>query len=145
MTELVSVIYQVWRRVAINFAAFAKGTRPDDEMLRNAVWRSQPLREKLRGWAKIALMPEVRGQREFLRRMERLCLKASPRYLIYSVASELYFHLPEAIAGGAPQVGEQERWLPVRFARHAGERRAWWRLRADVLSGWRLFLRNHWA
>ncbi len=145
MTELMMVTHQAWRWATINFVRLGAESRPDDEMLRKAVMRSQPLREKLRGWAKLALMPEVRSQRGFMRRMGRLLYKASPRYLIYCVASELYFHLPEAIAGASPEVREKEQWLPVCFAQHAAERRDWWRLRADVLSGWRLFLRNHWA
>ncbi len=145
MIDLMMVTHQAWRWAAIKFARPAAPSQPDDEMLRETVIRSQPLREKLRGWAKIALIPEVRSQRGFMRRMGRLLCKASPRYLIYGVASDLYFHFPEAIAGASPEVGEKEHWLPVCFAQHAMERRAWWRLRADVLAGWRLFLRSHWA
>jgi hypothetical protein len=145
MIDLVSFAHQVWRWAAISFVGLAGESRPEDETLREAVMRSQPLHEKLRGWAKITLMPEVRKQPRFARGAGKLLFKASPRYLIYSVASSLYFHLPEAIMGGAPEAREQEHLLPVRFTRHSNESRAWWRLRADVLLSWKLFLRNHWA
>ncbi len=145
MIDLVCLTHQVWQWAAIRFAGLARESRPGDETLREAVLRIQPLREKLHGWAKITLMPEVRKQPGFSRRVGKLLFKASPRHLIYSVASSLYFQLPEAIMGKAPEVADQENLLPVCFVRHANESRPWWRLRADVLLSWNLFLRNHWA
>ncbi len=145
MVDLVALAHQVWRSTAMAFAPPSYQKLIEDSSLSSAVLRAQPLRDKLRGWAKIALMSEVRRQPGFLRRMNKLLFEASPRYLIYSVASELYFQLPQVVNGETPAISKQEGRLPVSFARHADERRAWWRLRADALLGWKLFLRNHWA
>jgi hypothetical protein len=145
IVELVQIFHQVWRWAGNAFVGSKGLSLEEDVVLQDAVLRSQPLREKLRGWAKLALMPEVRKRPGFLQRMSRLLLKGSPRYLIYSLASTLYFHLPEVVDGKTPDVEDHESLLPVSFTDHANEDGGWWRLRADVLFGWRFFLRNHWA
>lgn len=145
MVELVHVIHQVWRWAGNTFVGAPDKSREEDGLLQDAMMRSQPLREKLRGWAKLTLMPEARRQPRFFQRMRRLMFKGSPRYLTYAVASSLYFRLPEIMDGTTPKVEGQESLLPVTFAANANIEAGWWRWRADVLRGWRLFLRNHWA
>lgn len=145
IVELVHTFHQVWRWAGNTFLGSKGKFLEEDVALQDAVLRSQPLREKLRGWAKLALMPEVRRRPQFLQHICRLLFKGSPRYLIYTVASNLYFRLPDVIDGITPEVEDQESLLPVSFADRANVEGGWWRLRADVLFGWRLFLRNHWA
>jgi len=144
LAEMVPVARSVWRWAAAQLSGQALETRMEDAELRNAALATQPMREILRGWLKVALMPKVRREPAFARRMASLLTRGSPRYLTYCVASELFFELPAALAGGNPQLSA-EHLLPVRFAEHASEPRAWWRLRAEALLGWRLFLRNEWA
>jgi hypothetical protein len=145
IVELVHTFHQVWRWAGNSFLGSKGKSLEEDVALQDAVLRSQPLREKLRGWAKLALMPEVRRRPQFLHQISRLLFKGSPRYLIYTVASHLYFRLPDVIDGITLEMEDQERLLPVSFADRANAGGGWWRLRADVLFGWRLFLRNHWA
>lgn len=145
--EFLPMARSVWRWEAAKFTRQSASLRTSNSHLQDAVLVSQSVRERLRGWAKLALTPVVRRQPGFAGRMLRLLRRGSPRYLIYRVASELYFQLAEVAAGVLPD-GEPaalEPFLPALFAEHEQERRTWWRLRANVLTGWRLFLRNHWA
>ena len=143
--ELVPLAHQVWRWEAAQLTNQRLSAGTDDNTLRADVLQTQRVREKIRGWAKLVLMPLVRSQRGFAKRMSTLVGRGSPRYLIYSVASELYFQSLCILKGEEPQVSEFGLLLPVLFAEHEHETRPWWGLRANVLSGWRLFLRNHWA
>ena len=145
IAELIRMFHLVWRWAGNAFIGTTGRPVNDDLALQNAVMRTQPRREKLRGWAKLALMPEVRRRPDFFSRMGRLLLKGSPRYLVYTVASNLCFRLPEILNGMTPELTDQEELLPVTFVHEPVADSAWWRLRDDVLSGWRLFLRNHWA
>lgn len=143
--DLVILLREVWRWQAAKLAGLPMDKPREVSELTAAVFQTQGWNEKLRGWAKLAATPEVRQQRGFYRRAGSLLRRASPRYLIYSVASELYFNLPAVFSGSDPDVARLERQLPVVFTEHFSEPRAWWRLRANVITGWRLFLRNHWA
>lgn len=147
LVDFVPLVHDIWRWEAAAFAENHRNGKDADENLQQAVLENQPFREKFRGWAKLALMPEVRRQEGFLGRSLRLGLQGSPRYLVYSVAAQLYFRLPtilaEGVAGDA--VLPLERQLPVIFEENKGEKRPWWRLRANVLSSWDTFLRNHFA
>lgn len=144
-TELVPLALSAWRWEAAKLSGLPMDKPREDSELTAAVFQTQGWNEKLRGWAKLAATPEVRHQRGFYRRAGSLLRRASPRYLIYSVASELYFNLPAVYSGSDPDVARLERQLPVAFTEHFSEPRAWWRLRANVITGWRLFLRNHWT
>jgi hypothetical protein len=143
--ELVPLAREVWRWEAAQLTGQQLDPRVDDNSLRNDTLRTQCWAEKLRGWAKLILMTVVRHQRGFGGRLGLLFSRGSPRYLIYCVASELYFKSPVVLRGEEPELAAVESLLPVVFQEHACEKRPWWRLRANVLSGWRLFLRNHWA
>ncbi len=144
---LVPLVHAVWAWEAAQLTGISSDKQFTDEFLHETAMRCQPRREKLRGWIKLILMPEVRMQPGFARRALSLFLRGSPRYLVYRVATELFFRLPNVLLRGQPDVelAGLESYLPVRFARHSHETRTWWRLRSDVLTGWRLFLRNHWA
>jgi hypothetical protein len=143
--DLVPLAHEVWRWEGAQLIQQRESAETDDDRLRTHVLRSQRVQEKVRGWAKIALISGVRSQRGFAKRMSILVGRGSPRYLIYSIASQLYFKSPSILKGEEPEVSELESLLPVIFAQHEHERRSWWRLRANVLSSWQLFLRNHWA
>jgi len=143
--ELVDIFHQVWCWAGSTIVGLNAKSLKDDAMLQDAMLRSQSLAEKLRGWAKLALMREVRMQPDFLERMSRLLFKGSPRYLTYTVASDLYFLLPQVMDGKAPEVVSKEDLLPVTFRQDGQDLGRWWRARANVFSGWKLFLRNHWA
>jgi hypothetical protein len=114
----------------------------------DAVLRQQDLWEKLRGWGKLLLMAEIRHQPGFAARMLRLLHVGSPRYLVYRVATHLYFELPSLLTANElayEEMVELERLLPVVFAPSADGKHSWRELNSSVLTGWRLFLRNHWA
>lgn len=144
LAEMVPIARSVWRWEASRISGRLLETAADDNEVRNAALSTQQMREVLRGWIKIALMANVRREPDFARRMAKQIVHGSPRYLTYCVASELFFQLPTVLAGGTPELSA-EHFLPVTFAEHADETRTWWRLRADVLRGWHLFLRNQWA
>lgn len=143
--EVLPLARAAWRWETARLADCRLDPEMQDAALLDAVLRAQSWKEKFRGWAKLALMPAVRGQSGFVRRMFRLLHRGSPRYLIYCVASNLYFQLPELIAGAQFRSENLENLLPVVFSKHQHESNPWRNLRADVLSGWQLFLRNHWA
>jgi hypothetical protein len=145
LTDFVPLARSVWCWEAAQLAGLPMDKPREISELAAAVFQTQGWNEKLRGWAKLAAIPEVRQQRGFYRRAGSFLHRASPRYLIYSVASELYFSLPAVFSGSDPDVAQLEGQLPVVFTEHLSEPRAWWRLRANVITGWRLFLRNHWA
>jgi len=136
--------HEVWRWEACQLVGCSLDSH-SDARLAQEVLATQRWPEKVRGWTKIALIPCVRRQCGFAKHVRSLCRRGSPRYLIYTVAAELLFGLPNLMAGWEPDVAGLERLLPVAFAEHQGERRPWWRLRANVLSAWKLFLRNEWA
>jgi hypothetical protein len=144
LAEMVNTAREVWRWEAARISGRSIGAAAEDDEVRDAALGTQQMREILRGWVKIALMSNVRREPDFARRMAKRILQGSPRYLTYCVASELFFQMPTVLAGGTPEISSED-FLPVKFAEHADEPRAWWRLRADVLRGWRLFLRNQWA
>lgn len=144
LAEMVPVARGIWRWAAAQLSGHAVKVKTEDSELRDAALSTQQMREILRGWVKVALNSKVRREPAFARRMASLISRGSPRYLTYCVASELFFQLPTVLAGGDPQLSA-EHFLPVKFAEHASEARPWWRLRADVLRGWRLYLRNQWA
>ena len=143
--EAVPLARAAWRWEAAVLANCHLNPEIDDATLRDVVLRTQSWREKFRGWAKLVLMPAVRGQRGFFPRMAGLLHRGSPRYLIYCVASHLFFQLPELMDGAQLRSENVENLLPVVFGKHEHESRSWRGLRANVLSGWRLFLRNDWA
>jgi hypothetical protein len=136
--------HEVWRWQACQLVGRSVDS-DSDAKLTQEVLATQGWKEKARGWAKIALMPNVRRQCRFAKRMRSLCRSGSPRYLIYSVAAELCFTIPAVMAGCEPDIAALELLLPVAFIEHENEMRPWWRLRANVLSAWKLFLRNEWA
>jgi hypothetical protein len=145
--DLAPIAHAVWRWEAGVLANMPAGPGTDDSTLWNAVLRQQALWERLRGWGKLLLMPETRRQPGFAARMLRLLRAGSPRYLVYRVASHLYFEMPSLLAN---QVLPQEslgldRLLPVVFAPRDDGKHDWRELNTTVLKGWRLFLRNHWA
>ncbi|HKS81028.1 MAG TPA: hypothetical protein VJR23_05940 [Candidatus Acidoferrales bacterium] len=144
VTEMVPVARSIWRWAAAQISRRELKPETNDAELRDAALSTQVMREKLRGWVKVALNAKARREPAFARRMASLISRGSPRYLTYCVASELFFQLPAVLAGGDPNISA-ERLLPVKFTEHADEPRAWWRLRAEVLRGWRLYLRNQWA
>jgi hypothetical protein len=144
VTEMVPVARSIWRWAAAQISGRELKPEMKDAELRDAALTTQQMKEILRGWVKVALNAKVRREPAFARRMASLISLGSPRYLTYCVASELFFQLPAALAGRDPQVSA-ERFLPVKFSEHADEPRVWWRLRAEVLRGWRLYLRNQWA
>lgn len=145
--DLAPLAHAVWRWEAGVLANRPTGPGTDDSTLWDAVLRQQALWEKLRGWAKLLLMPETRRQPGFPARMLRLLRVGSPRYLVYRVAAHLYFELPNLLADKKlPQeLLELERLLPAVFPPSAGGKHNWRELNSSVLAGWRLFLRNHWA
>jgi hypothetical protein len=145
--DFIPLVHAVWAWEAAQLAGVSSDEQFTDEFLHQRVLGQQPRREKLRGWAKLILMPEVRIQPGFTRRALSLLFRGSPRYLVYLVATELFFRLPNVLLKGQQDIelAGFEAYLPVRFARHSQETRMWWGLRSDVLTGWRLFLRNHWA
>jgi hypothetical protein len=144
LTEMVPVARSIWRWAAARLSGHALQEKMQDAELRDAALSTQQMREVLKGWMKVALNSKVRREPEFARRMATLISRGSPRYLTYCVASELFFQLPTVLAGGNPELSAAK-FLPVKFSEHEREERAWWRLRADVLRGWRLYLRNQWA
>jgi hypothetical protein len=145
--ELVGLARRVWRWEAAAFANQEASSDANDGVLWERVLARQTFSEKVRGWAKLVFMPEVRQQPGFAGRLLKHMGSGSPRYLIYRVATFLYFQLPEVLAGiqSERELAELEGMLPVVFGEHADEGRPWWRLRSNVLTGWRVFLRNHWA
>lgn len=144
--ELAEFSHSIWRWAGLQLVGNEKERLQDDEILMGKILRGQSLAEKTRGWAKLALMPTVQGQPGFWRRMARSWHRGSPRYMVYRAASALYFSRPWSREAPAEQrLKIWERGLPVVFQQHAGEMRDWWRLRANILMSWRLFLRNHGA
>ncbi len=145
--DLAPLAHAVWRWEAGVLANQPAGPGTDDSTLWDAVLRQQALWEKLRGWGKLLLMPETRRQPGFAARLLRLLRVGSPRYLVYRVATHLYFELPNLLSGEEllQDFVELERLLPVVFTPSAGAKHNWRELRSSVLTGWRLFLRNHWA
>jgi len=145
--DLVPLARAVWRWEAGVLTNEPVNPRTDDSELWDAVLSQQALWEKLRGWGKLLSMPEPRRQPGFAWRMLRLLSLGSPRYLVYRVATGLYFELPSLLSGRQTEqeLSNLERLLPVAFTTNAGQDRTWCSLRASVLTGWRLFLRNHWA
>lgn len=144
LADMVPVARSIWRWAAAQLSGHALQEKMQDAELRDAALSTQQMREVLKGWVKVALNSKVRREPEFARRMATLISRGSPRYLTYCVASELFFQLPTVLAGGDPKLSAAK-FLPVKFSEHEREERAWWRLRADVLRGWRLYLRNQWA
>jgi hypothetical protein len=145
--ELVPLLRQIWRWEAAMLARISNAADETDESLQTAVLRSQPIAEKLRGWARLALMPTLRRERGFFSNFSRLALQGSPRYLVYAVAAPLYFKLPALVSDQLTEdaLTRSDRLLPIRFEDSKNESRAWWRLRREVLTGYRVFLRNHFA
>jgi hypothetical protein len=144
LVDLVLLLGNVWRWETLQLSGYT-AIGADHIQLCKAVMSLQPWKEKLRGWAKLALIPAIRHQPGFIQRMLRLCPLGSPRYLIYCVASSLFFSLPQLMAEQKLDLFSLERFLPVSFDRYSDELDPWWRLRNNVLDGWHLFLRNHWA
>jgi hypothetical protein len=142
-----SLARQVWAWAAQRLTGEELPPEAPWEQADRAVFATQAWRDKLRGWAKLALMPAVRRQPGFAGRMRRLAPVASPRYLVYSTAARLYFNPPEALpdAAAAQPWDAVERMLPVLFAETLAEERPWFRIQANVLRSWKMFLRNHWA
>src|SRR5487761_21246 len=141
------LVQKVWRWEAAEFAQGSHDPQTPRHALQLAVLRKQPVAEKLRGWVKLMMMASVRSERNFVNRLCRRLLKGSPRYLVYGVAAELYFQVPAVLSGQVDEkaLATSEALLPVTFAANQAETRLWWRLRADVLDSWHVFLRNHWA
>lgn len=143
--ELVPLVHQIWRWEAAMLARISTTADMADDNLQIAVFRSQAVAEKLRGWARLVLMPNLRRERGFFSHLSRLALRGSPRYLVYAVAARLYFELPallsDQLVGNTP-VGLY-RSLPISFEGSRSEPRIWWRLRRDVLKSYSFFLRNH--
>ncbi|HEV2287814.1 MAG TPA: hypothetical protein VGR81_02560 [Candidatus Acidoferrales bacterium] len=147
LTDLVPLVREIWRWEATTFSGTKNAMDATDSALQEAVLRNQPLGEKSRGWAKLALMQPVRREQGFWGNALRLALRGSPRYLVYGVAAQLYFALPEAIPNhvNSDTLAELGQFLPVRFKENEREERMWWGLRSDVLKSWRVFLRTHFA
>jgi hypothetical protein len=147
LASLSLLVQEIWRWEAAEFAQGSHDPQTPRHALQLAVLRKQPVAEKLHGWAKLTMMASVRSERNFVNRLARLLLKGSPRYLVYGVAAELYFQVPAVLSGQVDEraLATSEALLPVTFAGNQAETRLWWRLRADVLDSWRIFLRTHWA
>ncbi|MHB8525025.1 MAG: hypothetical protein ACYDD2_02560 [Candidatus Acidiferrales bacterium] len=147
LLSLTPLVEEVWCWEAAEFVRRNHDSPTPRHALLLEVLREQPITEKLRGWAKLMLMPAVRGQKGFMNRLGKLLLKGSPRYLVYGVAADLYFQVPAVLSGTVDEqrLAVSEALLPVTFAANQKESRFWWRLRADVLDSWHIFLRTHWA
>lgn len=147
LIRLTPLVEKIWCWEAAEFARSGQSPQLPRHELQLAVLRKQPITEKLRGWAKLVTMSSVRKERKFVNRLSRLLLKGSPRYLVYGVASDLYFQVPAVLSGRVDEqsLGTSQSLLPVTFAENQAETRLWWRLRADVLDSWHIFLRTHWA
>ncbi len=147
LIHLTPLVEKIWCWEAAKFARSGQGPQPPRHELQLAVLRKQPIAEKLRGWAKLVTMSNVRKERKFVNRLSRLLLKGSPRYLLYGVAADLYFQVPAVLSGRVDEqsLGISQSLLPVTFAANEAETRLWWRLRGDVLDSWHIFLRTHWA
>jgi hypothetical protein len=145
--ELVPVVRQIWRWEAATLARISNTADVTDDAMQIAVLRSQPVAEKLRGWARLMLMPTLRREQGFFSQLSRLALQGSPRYLVYAVAARLYFKLPALLSDQLADdaLAGSDRLLPISFEDSKSESRAWWRLRREVLMGYRVFLRNHFA
>lgn len=145
MSKFADAAEQAWNWTA-RILCEESGSSPGGDLL-PAVLATQPQKAKVRAWAKLMSMPEVRRQRGFGARALRMWRKGTPRYLVYFVAAQLYFLMPAVLAGKTPAAvaAEWEALLPVTFDEFQAEERPWWRLRANVLKGWRCFLRNHWS
>ncbi|MGH9731204.1 MAG: hypothetical protein ACRD4A_05840, partial [Candidatus Acidiferrales bacterium] len=147
LIHLAPLVEKIWRWEAAEFARNGQSPQPPRHELQLAVLRKQPIAEKLRGWAKLVTMSNVRKERKFVNRLSRLLLKGSPRYLVYGVAADLYFQMPAVLSGRIDEqsLAVSQSLLPVTFAANQAETRLWWRLRGDVLDSWHIFLRTHWA
>ncbi len=107
----------------------------DRELMRTWM-RLQPVSHRLRGWLYVV---RKRGWHRSWRhwpRWTQLAWRASPRYWVYAVASELAFRLPAILASAGPDpnldavVQEIRGWLPARDS-HRGEQRTDWRMVAS--------------
>jgi len=147
LVDLTPLVQKIWCWEAAEFAQGNHDAETPRHALQLAVLRKQPVAEKLRGWAKLMTMRQVRSEKNFVNRLGSLLLKGSPRYLVYGVAADLYFQVPAVLSGAIDErtLAISEALLPVTFAANQAETRLWWRLRADVLDSWHTFLRNHWA
>src|SRR6185437_6363636 len=131
LIHLTPLVEKLWCWEAAQFAHIGRSPQLPRHELQVAVLRKQPITEKLRGWAKLVTMSNVRKEKHFVSRLSRLLLKGSPRYLVYGVAADLYFQVPEVLSGRVDEksLETSESLLPVTFAANQAETRLWWRLR----------------
>ncbi|MHB8655928.1 MAG: hypothetical protein ACYDA9_18855 [Terriglobia bacterium] len=102
-----------------------------DRLLRTKWMRRQPLRARMRGWARtLRSRGWYRSWREWPRWLPK-ALQGSPRHWVYAAASELCFRLPWILESGAASeqgLDWQEiiQWLPVNEpASYARNKTSW--------------------
>ncbi len=124
LEPIVGLAHQLWRWELARMTG-AQGDLTDAELLESWM-RLQKSRQRLRGW--LVVLREcgrAKGVRNWLSWL-RLWRRASPRYLVYEVASELFFCLPGLMDDSSAAPADWSRLsdrLPVRWAvEHKGER-----------------------
>lgn len=96
--DAVTYSHQLWRWELMIMTGC--GPQPTDRELMQAWMTQQPFRDRLRGWL-FALRAQgwVRSWRDW-RRWLRHAPQASPRYWVYTAASEFLFSIPLALESG---------------------------------------------
>lgn len=141
-SEAVSYARRLWRW---ELARLARTDPTLDESALMGRWmQAQPLRERLWGWLYVARRTGWwRGWRLWPR-WAKQGWRASPRYWIYSAASELVFRLPDVLRGTTGRtplpLEALEAALPVVGRAAAGTPTPWRRLATDIMWNYRQFL-----
>lgn len=142
IAEAVAYARQLWRWELKKLTA--SNDDPDDQQLLKRWMSQQGMVQRLRGWAYACRKQGWhRSWREWGRWLQLLC-QASPRYCIYSVASEMCFQLPALLDNPTDyRVANLRSWgdsLPVRRKAAGSDTAQWPALAAAILWNYRQFV-----
>jgi len=81
----------------------------DAELMRRWMYQ-QPIKARIRGWASVVRRSGAHQSWREWPRWIRLGRRASPRYWVYSVGTEVFFHLPEFAGKGLVNAEPEMDW-----------------------------------
>lgn len=143
--EAITYAQLLWRWELAHLTG-TKGEASNEELLEKWM-RSQPASRRLRGWLYVLRDQGWLRSRRNWPRWTRLVRVASPRDLIYSTASELFFELPCLLKSSTDRRRPDTNWdglrsrLPVLPESEPGQYMADWQgLAADVAWNYHQFL-----
>ena len=142
--ELIPIVKKIWIW-ELNLLLGEEKTL-DVERLLERLLLKEPLRRKIKGWAKLLLMPELSWDMALSKAALKNLFFGSPRYMTYAGSSLLYFHLPGLIGKDSSEKEEKvlnlvERYIPVRFGSPNGLP-MWRYYGTELVKGWEVFLRH---